>query len=76
MRRLRNTETNVQVVVTDDKAAKLIAAGTYKAVPGDEQPPEDDEPQAPPKAKGKQGPTSIAAALRAEAGPMWDHAGQ
>lgn len=42
MMRLRNAE-GVQVVVTDEKVAKLIAAGTYKAVPASEQPPKQKQ---------------------------------
>ncbi|WP_442928744.1 DUF7302 family protein [Mycobacterium sp. Root265] len=76
MIRLRHADTNVQVVVTDDKAARLIAEGTYKAVPAAEQPPKETEPPKPTaKTKSKTGPTSIAAALKSAAGPTWDQAG-
>lgn len=76
MMRLRNAHTNVQVVVTDDKAAKLIAEGTYKAVPDAEQPPkETEQPKPTAKTKSKTGPTSIASALRSAVGPNWDQAG-
>jgi topoisomerase IA-like protein len=74
MMRLRNPQNNVQVVVTDDKAARLIAQGTYEAAPAAEQPPKDTAPQQTAKTKSTSGPTSIAAAIKAAAGPMWDHA--
>lgn len=79
MRRLRHAKNGVQVVVTDEKAARLIAKGMYKAVPEAEQPPKDTAPQeqavkANSKANSKPGPTSIASALKAAAGPMWDTA--
>jgi hypothetical protein len=73
MMRLRNAETNVQVVVTDEKAKRLIAEGTYAAVPAAEQPPKDldlDEVDI----KSKPGPTSIAEALKQAVGPTWDTA--
>ncbi|GLP83569.1 DUF7302 family protein [Mycobacterium antarcticum] len=71
--RLRNQYNGVQVVVPDEKAARLIADGTYKAVPDAEQPPKDTALQE--KAvKIKPGPTSIAAALKDAVGPTWDQA--
>jgi hypothetical protein len=74
--RLRNQYTGVQVVVPDLKARRLVIDGTYKAVPDDEQPSEQDAAQEhAAKGETKSGPTSIAGALRAGAGPMWDHAG-
>ncbi|KZF00880.1 hypothetical protein A2J03_09855 [Rhodococcus sp. EPR-157] len=76
MMRLRNADTNVQVVVTDSKAVRLIAEGTYEAVPDVEQPPVDTTPREQTEnVDGKPGPTSIAAALKDAVGPMWDHAG-
>lgn len=69
--RLRNVHTGVQVLTPDDKARRLIADGTYEAVPDDQQPPPTPEPEKP----TGQGHTSIASALRNAAGPMWDHAG-
>lgn len=75
MRRLRHAVTGIQVLVTDEKARRLIAEGTYAAVPDAEQPPKDTAPQKQTaKANSKSGPTSIAAALRAGVGPMWDTA--
>lgn len=74
--RLRNHYTNVQVVVPDEKAQRLITDGTYEAVPDDEQPPKDTAPkEQTAKVKSKPGPTSIAAALKEAVGPTWDHAG-
>ena len=73
MMRLKNTQTGIQVVVPDAKATRLIADGTYAAVPDAEQPPNDTaEPKQATKARGKPGPTSIAAALKDAAGPDWD----
>nr|WP_076478823.1 hypothetical protein [Williamsia sterculiae] len=77
--RLRHTHTAVQITVPDDKAQRLIADGTYKAVPDAEQPP-PTPPDAQPSAttagrkrkRTTQGPTSIAAALKQEVGPLWD----
>jgi hypothetical protein len=65
MMRLRNAATNVQVVVTDEKAARLIAEGTYRAVPDAEQPPKHTAPQQQTaKVSSKPGTTSIAAAIK------------
>lgn len=75
MIRLRNKHTGVQVVVPDTKATRLIADGTYTAVPDAEQPPKDAEPKQATKANSKPGPTSIADALKAAVGPTWDQVG-
>lgn len=78
MKRLRNTATSVQVLVTDDKANRLIADGTYKAVPDAEQPPKETamprHEDTSSTGSRKPGRTSIASAIRDEVGPMWDHA--
>lgn len=76
MMRLKNAHTDVQIVVTDEKAKRLIAEGTYNAVPDAEQPPKDVAPQEPTaKTKRNTGPTSIAGALKSAVGPDWDQAG-
>lgn len=60
--------TGVQVLVPNDKAARLIARGEYKAVPDDEQPPPGvGEPR--PRTEGKRGHTSIASSLIAACDP-------
>jgi hypothetical protein len=66
MMRLKNTETGVQVVITDAKADRLIAEGTYEAVPDAEQPPKENT-QEPTKKAGR---TDIAAAIADLARPF------
>lgn len=79
MMRLRNDQ-GVQIVVTDDKAAKLRAGGTlpgkWRAVPASEQPPKEPPTTQPTAttAEGKEGHTDIASAIKASAGPLWDRA--
>lgn len=74
--RLRNTATGVQILVTEDKADKLIASRTYDAVPDTEQPTiEIGNQLATTKAKGRQrdtdrGATDIASAIASMAGPQ------
>lgn len=73
MRRLRHTVTGIQILVTDEKAARIISQGSYAAVPEDEQPPKDTAPQEQATtANSKPGHTSIAAALKAAVGPTWN----
>lgn len=73
--RLRHSVTGVQVLVPNDKAVRLIASGDYEAMPdADQPPPGTGERRRAPAREGKPGPTSIAGALRAGAGPMWDTA--
>jgi hypothetical protein len=73
--RLRHRVTEVQVLVPHDKAVRLITTGDYEAVPDTEQPPPGvGERKPPPEPNGKPEPTSIAAALKSGAGPMWDTA--
>lgn len=66
MKRLRHTATQVQVVVADEKAERLIADGTYAAVPDEEQPPKDPPKPPPQKAEGE---TSIAASINSAVKP-------
>jgi len=74
--RLRHTVTGIQVLVPTDKAKRLIASGDYEALPDAEQPPPGTGERKPaPEREGEPGHTSIAAALRAGAGPLWNHAG-
>ena len=73
--RLRHSVTGVQVLVPNDKAERLITSGDYEAVPDADQPPPGTGERKPaPERKGKSGPTSIAAALKAAVGPTWDQA--
>jgi hypothetical protein len=60
--RLRNTLTGVQINIPADKADRLVANGTYKALPDAEQPPKQpsEHPKQVAKPKGK---TDIAAAI-------------
>lgn len=71
MKRLHHTQTGVQILVPDDKAARLIADGTYKAAPDSEQPPKETTiPTPTTKAKRKPGRTDIASAIADLAGPQ------
>jgi hypothetical protein len=73
--RLRHRVTSVQILVPNDKAERLINSGDYEAMPDADQPPPGTGERKPaPAQKGKPGPTSIAGALKASAGPMWDTA--
>lgn len=73
--RLRHRVSGVQVLVPNDKAERLITSGDYEAVPDADQPPPGVGERKPaPKRKNESEPTSIAAALKAGAGPMWDTA--
>jgi hypothetical protein len=60
--KLRHTVTGVQVLVPNDKAVRLIASGDYEALPDAEQPPPGTGERKP-VPEGKQGPTSIYAAI-------------
>lgn len=63
MKRLRHTATSVQILVTDEKAARLVRDGTYAAVPDAEQPPKEPAmPKPAAQSKGKPA-TDINAAI-------------
>ncbi|WP_435594647.1 hypothetical protein [Tsukamurella tyrosinosolvens] len=83
MIRLKNVDTGVQIVVTDDKAARLLAgssdalAGRFEAVPEDQQAHAETEYQEQLAAardtkantRRRQGATSIASALAEDSRP-------
>lgn len=73
MPRLRHTVTGVQVLVPSDKADRLIAEGTYAAVPDDERPPPGvgERKPVPKSSRQNRGRTSIGASISAAVEPQY-----